>query len=244
MKLTRLCSHAPVAALLPARVGQTGVAINFRSDASKAKAEAVAAQVEASGAKALAVQADVSVEEDVERLFAEVDAKLGRVTALVNNAAILGNKEADLEKLGLDDLTRVLKVNVHGELCRQQLDGGILPSLTYIFSFSFSPCSPVPPPLEGPFLCTRAASKRMSVRNGGKGGCIVNVSSGSALIGSPFCYGISKGGKSRPPFCSRQELGTASRNSSCAMKSTPALNSMQAGLVKDLAAKGIRINTV
>ena len=193
--------------LVLAEQGYAGIAINFRSDASRAKAEAVAAQIEASGSKAktLLVQADVSVEDDVKRLFAEVDAKLGKVTALVNNAAILGSKEADVEKLGLDDLTRVLKVNVHGEECEEGAVCFVLPSALD----SLSPC-------PGPFLCTREASKRMSVRNGGKGGCVVNVSSGSALIGSPFCYAISKG----------------------------ALNSMQAGLVKDLAAKGIRINTV
>ena len=53
-----------------------------------AEAEAVAAGIVAGGGTAIAVQADVSVEADVERLFEETDQRLGRVTAVVNNAGI------------------------------------------------------------------------------------------------------------------------------------------------------------
>jgi len=68
----------------------------------------------------------------------------------------------------------------------------------------------------GPWLCCREASKHMDVNRGGKGGAIVNISSGSAFIGAPLVYAISKG----------------------------ALNSMQAGLVQTLAKQGIRVNAV
>ena len=37
----------------------------------------------------------------------------------------------------------------------------------------------------GAFLCAREAIKRMSTKHGGKGGAIVNVSSGAARLGSP-----------------------------------------------------------
>jgi NAD(P)-dependent dehydrogenase (short-subunit alcohol dehydrogenase family) len=57
---------------------------------NQAAAEATVEQIRATGAKAIAVQADdVSQEADVLRLFQTVDAELGPISALVNNAGIL-----------------------------------------------------------------------------------------------------------------------------------------------------------
>src|SRR6202008_1531521 len=47
-------------------------------------AAAVVSSIAAGGGNAIAVKADVAVEQDVIRLFEQVDASLGRVTALVN----------------------------------------------------------------------------------------------------------------------------------------------------------------
>ena len=55
---------------------------------SAERAEAVASEIRAGGRKAIAIQADVSVEAEVQAMFARVDAELGPVGALVNNAAI------------------------------------------------------------------------------------------------------------------------------------------------------------
>jgi NAD(P)-dependent dehydrogenase (short-subunit alcohol dehydrogenase family) len=71
----------------------------------------------------------------------------------------------------------------------------------------------------GAFLCAREAIKRMSTKHGGKGGAIVNVSSGAARLGSPgeyVDYAASKG----------------------------AIDTMTIGLAKELAADGIRVNCV
>ena len=71
----------------------------------------------------------------------------------------------------------------------------------------------------GPFLCAREAIKRMSTKHGGKGGAIVNVSSGAARLGSPgewVDYAASKG----------------------------AVDTMTLGLSKELADEGIRVNCV
>src|SRR3954447_12093575 len=62
------------------------VAVNYSRSADKAKA--VAAEIRKSGGKAMPVQADVSQEQQVSRMFGEIDAELGPVTAVVNNAAI------------------------------------------------------------------------------------------------------------------------------------------------------------
>src|SRR5580658_7463479 len=64
------------------------VAVNYVRDA--AAAAAVVADIEKAGRRAVAVQADTGQEGDVERLFATVDAKLGRLTHLVYNTGITG----------------------------------------------------------------------------------------------------------------------------------------------------------
>ena len=71
----------------------------------------------------------------------------------------------------------------------------------------------------GCFLCAQEAVKRMSIADGGKGGGIVNVSSVAARTGAPneyIDYAMSKG----------------------------ALDSMTAGLAREVAPLGIRVNTV
>lgn len=71
----------------------------------------------------------------------------------------------------------------------------------------------------GSFLCAREAVRRMSSKNGGKGGAIVNVSSAASRLGSPneyVDYAASKG----------------------------AIDTLTLGLAKEVAAEGIRVNAV
>jgi NAD(P)-dependent dehydrogenase (short-subunit alcohol dehydrogenase family) len=63
------------------------VCINYKS--ARSQAEALVAELEASGCKAIAVAADISVEADVVRLFKTCDERLGPLVGLVNNAGIL-----------------------------------------------------------------------------------------------------------------------------------------------------------
>jgi 3-oxoacyl-[acyl-carrier protein] reductase len=74
------------------RLAQSGadIIVNYRNNAGAA-AE-VKEQVEASGRRCIAVQADVSQEEDVNRLFAEATSAVGAVTILVNNAGTTRDK--------------------------------------------------------------------------------------------------------------------------------------------------------
>jgi NAD(P)-dependent dehydrogenase (short-subunit alcohol dehydrogenase family) len=87
------------------------VAVNYAHD--KAAAEAVVAEVEAAGRRALAVQADVAVEDDVERMFAAIDKRLGRLTHLVCNSGITGPLMR-LEALPAKTAREVLDTNVLG----------------------------------------------------------------------------------------------------------------------------------
>lgn len=71
----------------------------------------------------------------------------------------------------------------------------------------------------GAFLCAREAVRRMSIKKGGNGGAIVNVSSRAAVLGSPgeyVDYAASKG----------------------------ALDTLTTGLADEVADEGIRVNSV
>ena len=62
------------------------IAINYRT--RKQEAQLLVEELSEAGIHAIAVQADISIPEDIERLYHEVDEKLGPVTALVNSAGI------------------------------------------------------------------------------------------------------------------------------------------------------------
>jgi len=87
------------------------VCVNYRRDS--AAADAVVAAIRGTGGTAIALPADVSVEADVVRLFASVDAQLGRLTALVNNAGIL-ERQTRVEDIGAARIDRIFETNVRG----------------------------------------------------------------------------------------------------------------------------------
>jgi NAD(P)-dependent dehydrogenase (short-subunit alcohol dehydrogenase family) len=87
------------------------VVINYATHGSEA--ESLAARINEAGGCAIAVRADVRKETDVARMFVEVDAALGPVDVLVNNAGIIGGRRrAD----AMDEafLTNVFACNVFG----------------------------------------------------------------------------------------------------------------------------------
>ena len=87
------------------------VAVNYVRD--EAAATAVVADIEKAGSRAVAIQADVSQEEDVERLFASIDRTLGRLTHLVFNSGVTG-PVSRIDALGADAAREILDVNVLG----------------------------------------------------------------------------------------------------------------------------------
>lgn len=101
-------------------VAQQGyqVCINYRSD-DVAAMEIVRA-IEAAGGTALAIRADVAQEGEVERLFAQVDARFGRLDALVNNAGVLA-RQMRVEQMDAARIERILATNVLGPfLCARE----------------------------------------------------------------------------------------------------------------------------
>ena len=76
--------------------------------------------IRADGLDAMAYQADVSVEAEVETMFQAIDSEFGRLDGLVNNAGIL-ETQSDLVDMTVKRWQRVFDVNVLGSfLCARE----------------------------------------------------------------------------------------------------------------------------
>ena len=157
------------------------IGVNFRRDA--AAAEQVAKQVRALGRRACVLQADVASEGAIEAMFARLDAELGPLGGLVNNAGIV-DVASRVDAMSAARIARLFNVNV-----------------------------------VGAFVCAREAVRRMSTRNGGRGGVIVNLSSAAARLSSPGIYVDYAASKA-------------------------AIDNFTQGLALEVAAEGIRVNGV
>jgi NAD(P)-dependent dehydrogenase (short-subunit alcohol dehydrogenase family) len=157
------------------------VAINYRS--RDAQARKLVADIEAKGAKAIALPADMASEADIVKMFEETTKQLGPITHLLNSAGISSGRSR-VEAYEAANLTKLFAVNVTGLM-----------------------------------LCCREAAKRMSTRNGGKGGAIVNVSSMAATLGG------------RP-------------GSSAYAASKGAVDAFTKAFAREVASEGIRVNSL
>ena len=163
--------------------GSRGYAVCVNFLKNKVAAKQIVDKINADGGQAIAVGADISKEEEVLELFSTVDDRLGKISALVNNAGIL-ESQMRIEDMDSKRLNRVFLTNITGSI-----------------------------------LCAREAVKRMSIKNGGNGGTIVNLSSAAARLGSPgeyVDYAASKG----------------------------AIDTFTRGLAQEVAEDGIRVNAV
>ncbi len=133
-------------ALLAARRGYA-VAVNYLRDADAA--DEVVARIVADGGDAAALQADVAVEAQVAGLFARLDARFGRLDALVNNAGVL-ETQMRLDCMDAARVRRVLDANVVGPLlcCREAVrrmstrhggQGGAIVNVSSVAALTGSP---------------------------------------------------------------------------------------------------------
>jgi NAD(P)-dependent dehydrogenase (short-subunit alcohol dehydrogenase family) len=104
-------------ALLAASQGYA-VAVNYT--ANSLAADEVVRHIRDSGGTAITVQADVAVEADVLAMFKKVDAKLGRLKALVNNAGVV-DMTSRVDAMSAERLQRMFAVNVFGSfMCARE----------------------------------------------------------------------------------------------------------------------------
>lgn len=109
-----------IGAAVARRLGGLGhrVCVSYREDAEAART--VVSDVNANGGEAIAVQADISRPDDIERLFTAADKQLGTLSGLVNNAGIL-ERQCRIDEMDADRLRRVLNTNVVGYfLCARE----------------------------------------------------------------------------------------------------------------------------
>ncbi len=104
-------------ARLAAQLGWA-VAVNYHRN--QAAAQAVVDAIHSGGGRAVAIAANVADEVDVLRLFAECEAALGPLSALVNNAGVL-EPQMRLDEMSMARWQRILGANVIGPLlcCRE-----------------------------------------------------------------------------------------------------------------------------
>jgi NAD(P)-dependent dehydrogenase (short-subunit alcohol dehydrogenase family) len=87
------------------------VAVNYTTNALAA--DEVVRSIRAGGGTAITVQADVAVEAQVIAMFEKVDAKLGRLTALVNNAGVV-DVASRVDGMDVERLQRMFNTNILG----------------------------------------------------------------------------------------------------------------------------------
>jgi glucose 1-dehydrogenase len=101
-----------------AKEGAT-VVVNYPVASTKEMAQQVVNEIAAQGGSAIAYQADVSKEQDVQNMFADVIRQFGTVDILINNAGL--QKDAPFTEMTLDQWNFVLSVNLTGQfLCARE----------------------------------------------------------------------------------------------------------------------------
>jgi 3-oxoacyl-[acyl-carrier protein] reductase len=135
------------------------VVVNYAS--SKQGADVVVNAIKAKGGKAVAVQGDVSKEEDIKRLFVEAKKAFGRLDILVNNAGVYAF--APLEQVTSDLFHQQFNLNVLGVLLTTKEavnyfgpDGGSVINIS-------SAVTTLYPPASSTYTATKAAVDAITV---------------------------------------------------------------------------------
>lgn len=99
---------------------QQGWAVAVNYSANSLAADEVVRSIRSQGGHAMAVQADVADEDQVLRMFEQIDAKLGHLTGLVNNAGVV-DVTARVQDQSLERWRRMFDINVMGSmLCARE----------------------------------------------------------------------------------------------------------------------------
>jgi 3-oxoacyl-[acyl-carrier protein] reductase len=107
-----------IGAAIAEHMAAEGAAVVVNYASSKAGADAVVKRITQKEGKAVAVQADVSKAEDIQRLFAEAKKAFGKLDILVNNAGIY--EFAPLEMVTAEHFHKQFNLNVLGLLLTTQ----------------------------------------------------------------------------------------------------------------------------
>ena len=168
--------------------GAKAVAIHYNSAASKADADATVAAVQKAGARAVALQADLTSAAATAKLFADAVAAVGRPDIAINTVGkVLKKAIADISEAEYDEMSAVnaksafffLKeagkhVNDNGKICT------LVSSLLGAFTPFYASYAGTKAPVEH---FTRAAAKELGARG------ISVTAVGPGPMDTPFFYG-------------------------------------------------------
>ncbi|MDH0681709.1 MULTISPECIES: SDR family oxidoreductase [Achromobacter] len=170
-----------------AEQGARAVAIHYNSAASKAEAEATVAAVQAAGAKAVALQGDLTTAAAMEKLFADAVAAVGRPDIAINTVGkVLKKPFTEISEAEYDEMTAVNSktaffflreagrhVNDNGKVCT------LVTSLLGAFTPFYAAYAGTKAPVEH---YTRAAAKEFGARG------ISVTAVGPGPMDTPFFY--------------------------------------------------------
>ena len=136
-------------------MGQGGAKVVVNYASSKADGEKVVAEIKAAGGEAIAVQADVSKQQDVDRLIGAAKTTYGKIDVLVNNAGVY--EFAPLDQITEKSFRRLFDLNVLGVLLTTQAavkhmngDGGSVINISSVVALT-------PPPGGSVYSATKGA---------------------------------------------------------------------------------------
>lgn len=94
------------------RLAADGFNVVVHYGSSRAKAEAVVAEIEQAGGKAVALAADISEESQIKQLFVDANRRYGNVHTVVANAGAM--MSCPIQDVSLDDFQALMQVNLQG----------------------------------------------------------------------------------------------------------------------------------
>lgn len=141
------------------RLGRDGAAVVLNYASNAGEAQKVAAQIESSGGKAFAIQADVGHVSEIVRLFDATIARFGKLDILVNNAGIMSiNPVSAVTETEFD---RIFAVNVKGTFFACQQAATRLSEGGRIINLSSSTTMRVMP-TYGVYVATKGAVEQLT----------------------------------------------------------------------------------
>jgi 3-oxoacyl-[acyl-carrier protein] reductase len=144
-----------IGAAIARHLAAEGAAVVVNYASSKEGADRIVAEITGNGGKAVAVQANVAKQKEIERLFAETKKAFGRLDILVNNAGIY--EFSPLEAITEDHFHKQFDLNVLGLiLASQEAAKHFGPAGGNIINIS-SVVSPMPVPNGSVYSATKAA---------------------------------------------------------------------------------------
>jgi glucose 1-dehydrogenase len=95
------------------------VVLNHPVDATKAAADAVLGEIKSAGGTGISYQCDVSKEDEVKKMFADIVSQFGTIDILINNAGL--QRDSPFQEMTLEQWNYVLAVNLTGQfLCARE----------------------------------------------------------------------------------------------------------------------------